>query len=278
MSFVWVALVGSALVAYWGFGPRWRAWQRARLAQAPFPAPWRALVRQYVPLVALLPADLQQQLRQRMQVFIAEVPFIGCQGLVVTEDMRVVVAAQACLLLLNRPDAEFVDLRQVLLYPGPFRVRGEAVNAAGLHYARNDVLAGESWAQGQVVLSWPDCLAGAADPHDGANVVIHEFAHQLDQEGGHANGAPPGALRQRQWSPVFSAAFSSIRRGFYDLPAGQQPLFDDYALSEPAEFFAAACEVFFERGADLQAQHPPLYAALATFFRTDTAAWPRADS
>lgn len=272
---VWVLALAAVLVAYWAWGPRWRAARRARVHQTPFPAAWRAHVRQRVPLVARLPADLQQQLRQRMQVFIAEVPFIGCQGLEVTEEMRVVVAAQACLLLLNRPQAEFADLRQVLLYPGPFRVRGEAVDGAGLHYARNDVLSGESWAQGQVILSWPDCLDGAAMADDGVNVVIHEFAHQLDQASGHANGAPPEALRQRRWSPVWNAAFEGIRRGFYDLAEGQQPLFDDYALSDPAEFFASACELFFERGADLQAQHPALYAELQTFFRTDTAAWPR---
>lgn len=273
MAWVFVLVLAVWWVAYLALGPRWRAWRRARWRQNPFPAAWRQWVRQHVPLVARLPADLQQQLRQRMQVFIAEVPFIGCQGLEVTDEMRVVVAAQACLLLLNRPEAEFATLRQVLLYPGPFRVRGEAVDAAGLHYARDDVLSGESWAQGQVILSWPDCLQGAAVADDGANVVIHEFAHQLDQESGHANGAPPDALRQRQWSPVWTAAYEGIRRGFYDLAEGQQPLFGDYALSDPAEFFASACEVFFERGAALQAQHPQLYAQLHTYFRTDTAAW-----
>ena len=208
-----------------------------------------------------------------MQVFIAEVPFIGCQGLVVTDAMRVVVAAQACLLLLNRPRAEFVGLREVLLYPGPFRVRRSGVDDAGLHSETVQVLAGESWEHGQVVLSWPDCQEGAHAPHDGANVVIHEFAHQLDQEGGAANGAPPGALRQHQWSPVWSQSFERIRRGFYDLAPGQQPLFDDYALSAPAEFFATACEVFFERGADLKAQHPALYGQLQTFFATATEDW-----
>ena len=270
---VWVLALAAVLVGYWVWGPRWRAARRARLSQNPFPAEWRALVRQHVPLVARLPADLQRQLRQRMQVFIAEVPFIGCQGLEVTDAMRVVVAAQGCLLLLNRPQAEFVGLRQVLLYPGPFRVRRKGVDEAGLHSEHEQVLSGESWEQGQVILSWPDCLSGAADASDGVNVVIHEFAHQLDQEGGVANGAPPDALRQRQWSAVWSQSFEQIRRGFYDLAEGQQPLFGDYALSDPAEFFASACEVFFERGTDLQAQHPQLYAELQTFFRTDTAAW-----
>jgi Mlc titration factor MtfA (ptsG expression regulator) len=273
MSFLWVGLLGAALVAYWALGPRWTAWRRGRVVEVPFPAQWRHTVRTQVPLVARLPPDLQQQLRRRMQVFIAEVPFIGCQGLVVTDAMRVVVAAQACLLLLNRPHAEFFGLRQVLLYPGPFRVRRTGVDADGLHSEQVQVLSGESWEQGQVILSWPDCLEGANDPRDGANVVIHEFAHQLDQEGGVANGAPPAALRQERWSPVFSEAYARIQRGFYDLPEGQQPLFGDYALSAPAEFFASACEVFFEQGHALQMQHPALYRELARYFRTDTASW-----
>lgn len=266
--------LGALLVAYWALGPRWRSWRRTRLVQTPFPAHWRRVVRQRVPLVARLPADLQLQLRKRMQVFIAEVPFVGCQGLVVTEEMRVLVAAQACLLLLKRPQAAFDGLRQVLLYPGPFRVRRTGVDAAGLHSEDAHVLSGESWEQGQVILSWPDCVEGAANPYDGANVVIHEFAHQLDQESGHANGAPPDALRQRQWSSVWNDNFERIKRGFYDLADGVGPLFDDYALSAPAEFFASACEVFFERGADLQVQHPELYAQLALYFGLHTADWP----
>jgi hypothetical protein len=274
MSFWWVGLMGAALVAYWALGPRWVAWRRAGVVELPFPAEWRHTMRVHVPLVARLPADLQQQLRRRMQVFIAEVPFIGCQGVVVTNEMRVVVAAQACLLLLNRPQAEFGGLRQVLLYPGPFRVRRSGVDAAGLHSDEVQVLSGESWEQGQVILSWPDCLEGAANPGDGVNVVIHEFAHQLDQEGGVANGAPPDALRQARWTPVFAEAFERIKRGFYDLPEGHQPLFGDYALSAPAEFFASACEVFFEQGSALQQQHPAMYRELARYFRTDTASWP----
>jgi hypothetical protein len=149
MSFLWVGLLGAALVAYWALGPRWTAWRRGRVVEVPFPAQWRHTVRTQVPLVARLPPDLQQQLRRRMQVFIAEVPFIGCQGLVVTDAMRVVVAAQACLLLLNRPHAEFFGLRQVLLYPGPFRVRRTGVDADGLHSEQVQVLSGESWGRGR---------------------------------------------------------------------------------------------------------------------------------
>lgn len=265
-------VLGAALVAYWAGGPRWVAWRRARLAAQPFPAAWRQVVREQVPLVARLPADVQQRLRQRMQVFIAEVPFIGCQGLEVTPEMRVVVAAQACLLVLNRPQG-FEMLREVLLYPGPFRVRRQALDDAGVHSEQAQVLSGESWEQGKVLLSWPDCLQGAADAADGVNVVMHEFAHQLDQVGGGANGAPPDALRQRGWSAVWSQSYECIRRGFYDLAEGDAPLFDDYALSAPAEFFACACELFFERGAALQGQHPDLYAQLERYFGVCTADW-----
>ncbi|MDT8991298.1 zinc-dependent peptidase [Curvibacter sp. APW13] len=267
-----LVVVGAALVAYWAWGPRWLAWRRARLGAQPFPAAWRQIVRQRVPLVARLAADVQQGLRQRMQVFIAEVPFIGCQGLTITEEMRVVVAAQACLLVLNRPQG-FDRVREVLLYPGPFRVRRAGVDAAGVHSEESQVLSGESWEQGKVILSWPDCIEGAADPVDGVNVVIHEFAHQLDQVDGAANGAPPDALRQHQWSAVWSESYERIRRGFYDLADGQEPLFDDYALTAPAEFFACACELFFERGSALQWQHPALYAQLARYFGVQTADW-----
>jgi MtfA peptidase len=270
---VWVLVLALLLVAYWVLGPRWQTWRRGRVAQEPFPARWRTIVRQRVALVARLPPNLQQQLRQRMQVFMAEVPFLGCDGLAVTEEMRVVVAAQACLLLIGRGQPAFDGLRHVLLYPAPFVVNRQNVDAVGLHSTERQVLAGESWGQGQVILSWPDCLEGAAHPHDGRNVVIHEFAHQLDQANGDANGAPPAALGQPDWSRVWSQAYAHISRGFYDLPAGQTPLFDDYALSAPAEFFASACEVFFERGADLRQLHPALYAQLAGFFRVDTAQW-----
>jgi MtfA peptidase len=251
--------------------------RRARLRAAPFPAAWRRILRRQVPLVARLPADLQQQLKRHIQVFVAEKPFIGCQGLVVTEAMRVVVAAQACLLLLGRarPDY-FPQLRQVLLYPGAFVVDRLQPLAGGVQREQRRVLAGESWSQGQVILSWADVAAGAAAHDDGHNVVIHEFAHQLDQQQGAANGAPAlpggsrGLERRRRWSRVLGAEFERLQQ---QVAAGEPTLLDAYAATDAAEFFAVTSEVFFEQPRQLAAEHPALYRELAELYRIDPAQW-----
>ena len=168
-------LLVVGLLAY----PAWREHLRQRVWRQPFPARWRRVLQQRVPLVRRLPVDLQLQLKKHMQVFIAEKAFIGCGGLKVTEDMRVVVAAQACLLLLNRSADYFPNVRQILMYPHPFVVNRTTTDVSGVLQENRQALAGESWSQGQVILSWQDTLEGATVPDDGRNVVIHEFAHQL---------------------------------------------------------------------------------------------------
>jgi Mlc titration factor MtfA (ptsG expression regulator) len=252
--------------------PRWVEWRRARLRRRPFPAAWRRTLRR-VPLVQRLPAPLQLQLKQHIQVFLAEKPFIGCAGLVVTDEMRVTIAAQACLLLLNRPrPTYFPELRQVLVYPGAFVVDRVHADGSGVLQDQRQVLSGESWSQGQVILSWQDTLEGAAIPDDGRNVVIHEFAHQLDQETGHANGAPRlgGRARYARWSQAFEAAYQRLHR---QLAAGEPSLLCEYAATNPAEFFAVASEVFFEQAAQLREESPALYGELSEFYRVDPAGW-----
>lgn len=264
--------LGLAVLLWLWREPLRRRWRRRQISRQPFPAPWRVLLRRQVPGLRRLPADLQLQLKRRVQVFLAEVPFIGCDGLVVTEAMRVVVAAQACLLLLNRSQDGFGQLRQVLLYPAPFLVRQTQPAADGLVQDGAQWRSGESWQQGQVILSWPDVLAGAAQADDGRNVVLHEFAHQLDQANGPANGAPwmAGARRRARWAQVMQAEFEALRAR---LAAGQATLLDPYAASAPAEFFAVASEVFFEQGPQLAAQHPALFAELRGFYRVDPLSW-----
>lgn len=266
-----VALM-PVLVAWVLREPLLLAWRRRQVTRRPFPAAWRQVLRERVPYVSRLPADLQQQLKKRMQLFLAEKPFIGCDGLEVTEEMRVTVAAQACLLLLNRGDAHFEDLRQVLLYPSAFVVDRSRVDAIGVQHEQRQVLQGESWQLGQVILSWPDALEGARVVDDGRNVVIHEFAHQLDQETGRANGAPAlfGRTRRARWARVMNREYAALRRR---LAAGEPTLLDPYAASEPAEFFAVASEVFFEQAPQLAEQHPALYQELAGFYRVDPLSW-----
>lgn len=246
--------------------------RRARLRSQPFPTEWRRILQQRVPYVATLPADLQLQLKQHIQVFLAEKPFLGCAGLVLTEEMRVVIAAQACLLILNRPTAYFPNLRQILVYPGPFVVNRVRAVGTGVLQDLRQVLSGESWSQGQVILSWEDVLEGAADPADGRNVVVHEFAHQLDQETGDANGAPLLGTRASRgnWTKVLSEEFALLRQ---NADSGQTSLLSDYGATSPAEFFAVASEVFFELPQRMADEHPALYRELRRLYCVDPLAW-----
>jgi Mlc titration factor MtfA (ptsG expression regulator) len=272
----WAFTVVVALALLWmGWllaGPAWQRWRRHRIARRPFPAAWREVLRRQVPLAGRLPAELQLQLKRRMLVFIADKPVIGCRGLHVTEAMRVVIAAQACLLLLNHRGEGFPQLRQVLLYPDTFIVDRVAPAGAGVLHEQRRALAGESWSQGQVILSWADVQGGAAAPDDGRNVVIHEFAHQLDQESGAANGAPwlGGRERHERWSRVLGAEFERLRER---IARGEPTLLGDYAATEPAEFFAVASEVFFEQPGRLAEDAPALYRELCACYRVDPLGW-----
>jgi len=271
--------LGVLLFAAWALGePRLRAWRRERLRRRPFPEAWRKLLRRRVPLVRRLPAELQRQLKGHIQVFLAEVPIIGCRGLVVTDEVRVTVAALASLLLLDggAPGSSargYANLRQVLVYPGAFQVDRVHLEAGGIVQDRRLALSGESWSQGQVILSWDDALQGAAVPDDGRNVVIHEFAHQLDQLNGPANGAPwiPSPAERARWAEVMGAEFEALRRR---IGAGDDdPLISPYGATDPAEFFAVVSEVFFEQPRPLAEAHPALYAVLSGYYRVDPLGW-----
>jgi Mlc titration factor MtfA (ptsG expression regulator) len=272
-----VIFCGLALLLVLGLlgQPYWRALQRQRIAERAFPAVWRKVLRSRVPLVSRLPVDLQLQLKKHMQVFVAEKNFIGCAGLVITDEIRVVVAAQACLLLLNRKTDYFGNVRQILVYPAAFVVRRTSIESGGVQQERSHALAGESWSQGQVILSWQDTLEGSAVSDDGRNVVIHEFAHQLDQENGAAHGAPPhspgdGQYSARRWSEVFHAAFAQLQA---EVARGHQGLLNHYGAQDPAEFFAVVSEAFYEQPQALEHTYPALYKELRGYYKVDPARW-----
>jgi MtfA peptidase len=270
-AFLLAGILLAASAWFWA-APVWRRLRRSRVQRRPFPAAWRDILRRRMPAFARLPADLQLQLKKHVQVLLAEKPFIGCAGLEVDDEIRVLIAAQASLLQLNRRAGGFPNLRQVLVYPGAFVVAREVPDAAGLVRDERRVLAGESWHQGQVILSWDDVVAGAADPEDGRNVVIHEFAHQLDSETGPPNGAPLLGRRERytRWAAVLQAAFDDLQAR---LARGEPGVLDAYAATNPAEFFACASEVFFERPAALAAEQPALYAELAACYGVSPLSW-----
>jgi len=272
LTLIIVVLLVGAFIAWLIGEPSWIELRRRRVRARPFPADWRQILRRHVPYVRGMPADLQLQLKKHMQVFLAEKVFIGCGGLQVTEEMKVTIAAQACLLLLNkRRPGYFPNLSQVLVYPGAFVVDKVHTGPAGVLQEQRQVLAGESWSQGQVILSWNDTLEGAAAADDGRNVVIHEFAHQLDQENGDANGAPWIGRRHRaRWAQVFGSEFALLQQ---QAERGEATLMSHYGATNPAEFFAVASEVFFEQAPLMAQQHPALFAELSRFYRINPLSW-----
>jgi len=273
MGILAAVAVAVAFIA-WVLAEPWiRERRRERLRAQPFPAAWRATLGRQVPLYRSLPPALRRRLEGHIQVFLAEKRFTGCAGFEITDEVRLTIAAQACLLILDRRSHYFPKLQQVLVYPGAFVVERLRPAPSGVLQEESRVLSGESWTHGQVILSWEDVMHGVADPHDGHNVVIHEFAHQLDQEKGHANGAPWLGRREayERWSRVMGGEYARLQQA---AALGEPSLFRYYGATEPAEFFAVVSEVFFEQPAAMAALHPELYGELRTFYRLDPAGWP----
>lgn len=251
---------------------RWlRRRRRNDIRRRPFPAAWRAIVDQNVPYVALLPPADRTELEGHIQVFLAEKHFEGCGGLEMTDEIRVTIAAQACILLLHRRTDYFSKLVSILVYPSAYVASGERHLGGGLVSEERDVRLGESWVSGVVVLVWDSVRAGASDIHDGQNVVFHEFAHQLDQETGTADGAPilPHRSMYLAWARVLGRDFDQL---VHDSEQQHRSLIDDYGATNPAEFFAVVTETFFEQSRQLKTQYPELYEQLREFYQQDPAA------
>lgn len=265
-------LLGCLILTVFIGTPYYRAYKRKKVAREPFKKEWRKIIQKRMPYFKTMPADLQLQLKRHIQVFLAEKKFLGFNGIVISDEIRVTIAAQACLLLLNRKTDYYPKLKSILVYPRGFVKQHQISDESGVLSTKHIALAGESWAYGKIVLSWQDTLKGAYLPDDGHNVVIHEFAHQLDQEDGFANGAPMLGSHQNYscWADVFSAQYALLVQ---QAQSGTPSVFDYYGATNPAEFFAVASEVFFEKSAQLSREHPKLYQQLSQFYRVDPTSW-----
>jgi MtfA peptidase len=243
--------------------------RRQRLKARPFPKKWLTLIQRHVVFFPRLPAMDRTELLGHIQVFLAEKRFEGCGGFAITDEVRVTIAAQACLLLLHRKTDYFPGLLTILVYPLSYMV--EAKRQIGEHLWEEGTVSrfGETGRRmGSLVLSWGAVKHGAADPSDGKNVVLHEFAHQLDFENDAADGVPGLATREQQlaWAAVMRAEFASLRAAD---EGGVPTLLDTYGATDPAEFFAVSVEAFFEQPHALRAHHPKLYAELQNYFQQD---------
>lgn len=247
---------------------RFKARRRRRLRARAFPDAWRRILQRNVPLYVRLPDQDRAELEGHIHVFLAEKVFEGSGGLSITDLIRVTIAGHACLLLLHRDTGYYPALRSVVVYPTSYWARSVRGLGPGLVSDGDELRAGESWHTGAVVVAWDEALATATDPEDGRNVLLHEFAHQLDQEDRAADGAPildrPDAYAR--WARVLGEEYERLRR---ESDEGRTTVLDAYGGTDPAEFFAVATEAFFERPRALKDRHPELYAELQGFYSQD---------
>lgn len=250
--------IGSAFFAT----QRAKAAHEQALRSKPFPREWEKYLDDNVKLYGRLPKELQDELKGYVNLFVATKHFEGAGGLEVTDEMRVTVAALASLLLLNRKTRNYPKLRTVILYPSAYIADPET----------DTVRLGESWNDGEVVLSWNHVTSSSHDVRSGTNLVLHEFAHRLDQEDGAGDGVPDLETEAQYytWAEVMSSEFKRLKSS---VEKGYKTLIRPYGATNAAEFFACITENFFERPHQLKKKHPEIYRELQAFYHLDPAGW-----
>jgi len=247
-----------------------RKWRRNQLAKQKFPDEWRVIIERNVPFYKSMPPTDKKELEHHILIFVGEKRFEGCGGLQMTDEIKVTVAAQACILLLHRKTDYYPGLSSILVYPQAYIAHRTEHIAGGVVAEGPDVRLGESWHRGSVVLSWDDVRRSVADIHDGHNVVFHEFAHQLDSSGAKRDSTP--VLRNRStyiaWARILQKDYEKLRR---DVKRHRDTFLNKYGATNPAEFFAVATECFFEQPKELRKLHPELYEELKHFYQQDPA-------
>lgn len=240
--------------------------------EAPFPEGWVVILERNIGVYRKLPDALRQQLRKLIKQFLHEKHFTAVGGLEITDEIRVTIAAEACMLLLNRKSGVYPALRYIIVYPSAFVVERPQGASDGIVSEGRRGLLGESWSNGKVILAWDNVLHGSRNFADGQNVVLHEFAHQLDSESGSTNGAPilVGQNCLRTWASTLSAEFDELQK---DAWQGKQSLIDHYGATNPAEFFAVSTETFFEKPSQMAKHHAELFEVLRCFYRVDPREW-----
>ncbi len=247
--------------------------RRARLRELPLTDEQRRVLERMVPWYRRFDEDDRRALEGHVQVFLAEKPFEAVAGFAITDEVRWTIAAHACLLLMRRTDDCFPTVRSVLVRPTEYVAESKVplwnvLGDAQIVDEEQERL-GETGQDGVVVLAWDEVAALADEEADAINVVVHEFAHELDREDGSMNGAPvlADAGRRARWARVCQAEFQKLQRG-----DPRRGALDEYGAEAPDEFFAVATESYFERPLRLRRRHPELYECLRDFYQIDTAA------
>jgi len=267
---IYIPLILLAVACYFAY----RAWKKRQrrhfLLGTILSDEEREIVARAVPLTRKLPQALRLDFEGKMALFLDQVDFVGCNGLEITQEMELSIAAQASLLVAAN-DMWYETLTTVMVYPAAFKSMRKEYD--GLVVSEEEIVrSGESWTRGPVILSWAHSAQGATNADDGHNVVFHEFAHQIDDSSGATDGAPMLAKGHdfSEWSRVFIDAFE---RHTANTQRRHRTVLDPYGATAPEELFAVAVEVFFERPVALQREEPQVYAQLAQLFKLDPASW-----
>jgi len=247
---------------------------RKEILNMPFPEKWEPILQNNITPYKYFPEKFKAELKSLTLLFLDEKAFEGCGGLEINDEIRVTIAAEACMLLLNRNITEcFPNLTTVLVYPHAYIAQGRDL-LEGRQVIENveSVRLGESWQNGEVILAWDHVKKGSSNFDDGQNVVLHEFGHQLDQESGSANGAPPLAQRNTYttWGRILSHDYLELRE---KSEHHKKDVIDSYGATNPAEFFAVATETFFEKPKQLQRKHPELFGELQKYYNLNPIEW-----
>ena len=260
-----------AIIGLWYLRRYLRSARRNRLFGTPLHTDFIHLLQQNVPTYKLLSDDLKHELHGYINIFLDEKKFYGYEGITIDDTIRLTVAGNACLLLLQGDKNHFPGFTSILIYPDTY-VAHQTTHESGMATSGVSVRAGESWMRGPVVLSWADVVRGISHPGDGHNVVIHEFAHKLDEQDGVMDGLPVlhDASQYREWSETLNAEYISLQER---VKRGKNKVIDAYGAVSPPEFFAVATESFFEKPVLMKKRLPHLYEQLKKFYNIDPASW-----
>jgi Mlc titration factor MtfA (ptsG expression regulator) len=256
------------LKSYWQQRKRWK------LKQSKFPQPWISLLESDVYLYRKLPPNLKQELHKHIKIFLAEKTFVGHKDFVITDEVKLKIAAQACILLLGDRQNKrnyFPYLKYIYIYPEHLEGKKNQQATANLLLGQSSV-GHKSGNDGIISLSWTQVERDSLSPNQGENVILHEFAHQLDQEFGTATGMPRLATLQDTlvWREIFAHEYDKHYRQVMN---HQATVIDNYGATNPVEFFAVVTEAFFTKARLLFAYHPLLYEQLQKYYGVNPVNW-----